>query len=79
MVSETLNLLTMHIIWKTKSLPSQGTRTSDDKKAAQTLLEQRTALVQKLIDFAVGNQSNTTEAVKRVVSSITNFSQVSDL
>lgn len=74
MVSETLNLLTMHIIWKTKSLPSQETRTSDDKKAAQTLLEQRTALVQKLIEFAVGNQSNTTEAVKRVVSSVSNFS-----
>ena len=69
MVSETLNLLTMHIIWKTKSLPSQGSRTPDDKKVVQTLLEQRTTLVQKLIEFAVGTQSNTAEAVKRVVSS----------
>jgi len=68
MVSETLNLLAMHIIWKTKSLPPQGNRTPDDKKTAQTLLEQRTALVQKLIEFAVGTQSNTAEAVKRVVS-----------
>jgi len=68
MVSETLNLLAMHIIWKTKALPSQGSRTPDDKKAAQSLLEQRAALVQKLIEFAVGTQSNTAEAVKRVVS-----------
>jgi len=68
MVSETLNLLAMHIIWKTKTIPSQGSRTQDDKKAAQTLLEQRTALVQKLVEFAVGTQSNTAEAVKRVVS-----------
>lgn len=68
MVSETLNLLTMHIIWKTKSLPSPGSRTPDGKKAVQTFLEQRTALVQKLIEFAVGTQSNTTEAVKRVVN-----------
>ena len=68
MVSETLNLLTMHIIWKTKSLPPQGSHTPDHKKAAQTLLEQRTALVQKSIEFAVGTQSNTAEAVKRVVS-----------
>ena len=68
MVSETLNLLTMHIIWKTKSLPPQASRTADHKKALQTLLEQRTALVQKSIEFAVGTQSNTAEAVKRVVS-----------
>lgn len=66
MISETLNLLTMHIIWKTKSLPSP--RTQDEKKIAQTLLDQRAALVQKLIEFAVGTQSNTVEAVKRVVS-----------
>ena len=68
MVSEALNLLAMHIIWKTKSLSSQGSRAPNDKKAAQTLLEQRTALVQKLIEFAVGTQSNTAEVVKRVVS-----------
>lgn len=68
MVSETLNLLTMHIIWKMKSIPSQGSRTPDDKKVAQTLLEQRTALVKKLVEFAVGAQSNTAESVKRVVS-----------
>ena len=66
MVSETLNLLTMHIIWKTKSLPPQ--ETPEGKEAAQTLLEQRTSLVQKSIEFAVGTQSNTAEAVKRVVS-----------
>ena len=75
MVSETLNLLAMHIIWKTKTLPSQGSRTPDDKKAAEPLLEQRTALVQKLIEFAVGTQSNTAEAVKRVVSSKFNLAQ----
>ena len=69
MVSETLDLLAMHVIWKTKSLPSQGGRTPDERKAGQALLEQRTALVQKLIEFAVGTQSNTAEAVKRVVSS----------
>lgn len=67
MISETLNLLTMHIIWKTKSLPSQGNSTSDERGAVQNLLEQRMILVQKLIEFAVGTQSNTVEAVKRVV------------
>lgn len=77
MISETLNLLTMHIIWKTKSLPSQGSRTPDDKRAAQTLLEQRTALVQKSIEFAVGTQSNTAEAVKRVVSPALNPTRLS--
>ena len=76
MVSETLNLLTMHIIWKTKSLPPQGSRTPDYKKALQTLLEQRTALVQKSIEFAVGTQSNTAEAVKRVVSSTFHLTQL---
>lgn len=72
MVSETLNLLTMHIIWKTKSHPPQGVRTQGDRGIIQTLLDQRTALVQKLIEFAVGTQSNTAETVKRVVSSTPN-------
>jgi cohesin complex subunit SA-1/2 len=68
MVSEALNLLTMHIIWKAKSIPSRGSRMPDDKKVALDLLEQRTALVQKLVEFPVGTQSNTAESVKRVVS-----------
>jgi len=76
MVSETLNLLTMHIIWKTKSLPPPGSRT---QKAAQTLLEQRTALIQKSIEFAVGTQSNTAEAVKRAVSSALDLAKSSTI
>lgn len=79
MVSETLNLLAMHIIWKTKTLPSQGSHTPDNKNTVQTLLEQRTAFVQKLIEFTVGTQSNTVEAVKRVVSSAFNLVQSSAL
>ena len=67
MVSETLNLITVHVIWKTKALPPVMVRSPDDEPLAESLMEQRNSVLEKLLEYAVGTQSNTIEGVRRAV------------
>jgi cohesin complex subunit SA-1/2 len=68
MVSETLNLLTVHVIWKTKALPPSTSRSPEEQRLEETLIEQRNSVLEKLLEYAVGTQSNTVEGVRRAVS-----------
>ena len=66
MVEKALDVLTLHLMWKAKGLFVAEDSENDQYK--DVLLEQREALIDKLKEYAVGNQSNTAEAVKRAVS-----------
>ncbi|EIW79750.1 hypothetical protein CONPUDRAFT_106434 [Coniophora puteana RWD-64-598 SS2] len=67
MIEQGLHLLGLHIIWKTRKLPDApaGELSADELKFREGLREQRDALVEKLVEYAVGTQSNTAEGVKR--------------
>jgi cohesin complex subunit SA-1/2 len=67
MVSETLSVLTVHVIWKAKALPPSSDRSPEEERLAESLLEQRASVVEKLIEYAVGTNSNTIEGVRRAV------------
>lgn len=69
MIEQGLHLLGLHTIWKARSLPDAKDTSPDSEKFRQTLCEQRDSLIEKLIDYVVGQQSNTGEGVKRVVGS----------
>lgn len=69
MVEQGVHLLGLHLIWKARSLPDAKDTSPDSETLRQTLREQRDSLIEKLIDYVVGQQSNTAEAVKRAVSS----------
>jgi cohesin complex subunit SA-1/2 len=67
MIEQGLQVLGLHIMWKTRSLPDAKEATTEDEKYMETLREQRDSLLEKLVEYAVGTQSNTAEAVKRTV------------
>jgi cohesin complex subunit SA-1/2 len=67
MIEQGLQVLGLHIMWKTRSLPDAKEATPEDEKYMETLREQRDSLLEKLVEYAVGTQSNTAEAVKRAV------------
>lgn len=69
MVEQGLHLLGLHIIWKARSLPDVKHTSPDSDMFRQTLREQRDSLIEKLVDYVVGQQSNTSEVVKRAVGS----------
>ncbi len=64
MIEQVLHLLTLHIIWKSRGLASVS---EEDTQYREILEAQRSTLLEKLIEFAVGTQSNTVEGVKRSV------------
>lgn len=68
MVSETLSVLTVHVIWKTKTLPPGTNRSPEEERLADGLMEQRASVLEKLVEYAVGTNSNTVEGVRRAVS-----------
>ena len=68
MIEQGLHLLGLHIIWKAQSLPDAKDMSVDSNKLRETLREQRDSLLEKLVEYAVGTQSNTAEGVKRAVS-----------
>lgn len=67
MIEQGLQVLGLHIMWKTRNLPDAKDATPDDEKYIETLREQRDSLLEKLVEYTVGTQSNTAEAVKRAV------------
>lgn len=42
--------------------------TPDEEKVRDAVKQQRDSLLEKLVEFAIGTQSNTTEGVKHAVS-----------
>ncbi|KAI9060084.1 hypothetical protein FKP32DRAFT_1578832 [Trametes sanguinea] len=65
MVDRALQLLTLHIMWKARGLPAGAELTPEEIEFRDKLKEQRDALLEKLVEFAVGTQSNTVEGVRR--------------
>ena len=68
MIERALHFLTLHIFWKTKGLTAENDPTPEEIRYKEVLEEQRETLLEKLVEYAVGTQSNTVEGVKRVVS-----------
>ncbi len=58
----------LHVLWKTKGLPAEDDPTPDEIQYKELLKEQRESLLEKLVEYAIGTQSNTVEGVKRAVS-----------
>ena len=67
MIEQALHLLTLHIIWKGKGLVVDPEPSPEELRFRETLKEQRESLLEKLVEYAVGTQSNTVEGVKRAV------------
>ena len=70
MVDRALQLLTLHIMWKARSLPASLELSSEEMQLRDKLKEERESLLEKLVEFAVGTQSNTVEGVRRAVRDI---------
>ena len=67
MIEQALTVLNLHIIWKARGLSTDAEPSADEIKHHESLRDQRDVLLEKLIEYAVGAQSNTAEGVKRMV------------
>ncbi|CCM03065.1 uncharacterized protein FIBRA_05185 [Fibroporia radiculosa] len=65
MVDRALHVLALHIIWKARNLTAAVDLNSAEQQFQNRLREQRDSLIEKLLEFAVGTQSNTAEGVRR--------------
>lgn len=70
MIEHALNVLNLHIIWKARDLTSAADPSPEEIQHRESLKEQREYLLEKLVEYAIGTQSNTAEGVKRTVSSL---------
>ena len=68
MLDQALNLLTLYIIWKSRGLTSAPEPSPEEISFREKLKEARDTLLDKLLEFAIGTQSNTSETVRRAVS-----------
>jgi cohesin complex subunit SA-1/2 len=68
MIDQALNVLTLHVIWKARRLPTEVQPSPDDTRLRESFLEQRGTLLKRLVEYAVGSQSNTTDGVRRAAS-----------
>lgn len=74
MVDRALQLLTLHIIWKARKLNlAENEPSEEDTPLAASLREQRDSLLEKLLEYTIGTQSNTADGVKRAVRIFTHF------
>lgn len=76
MIEQTLQLLALHIIWKSRSLAA-STSSPEEVKQQELLITQRDFLIEKLVEYAVGTQvqgNGIVENVKRAVSDVVNSS-----
>ena len=67
MIEQALHILMLHILWKMKGLMAEADPTPDEIQYKEVLQEQQEALLEKLIKYAVGTQSNTVDGVKWAV------------
>lgn len=68
MIDQALQVLYLHVLWKARALTNPAEPSADEVAFRTKLQTQRDALLEKLLEFAVGMQSNTAEGVKRSVS-----------
>ncbi|KAI0052365.1 hypothetical protein FA95DRAFT_1675331 [Auriscalpium vulgare] len=66
MIDQGLSLLTLHIIWKARRLPIESRPSPEEIEFRDSFREQRESLLEKLVEYAVGTQSNTADGVRRV-------------
>jgi cohesin complex subunit SA-1/2 len=59
MIEQALHVLMLHVLWKTKGLTVEADPTPDEIRYKEVLQEQREVLLEKLVEYAVGTQSNT--------------------
>lgn len=67
MIEQALHVLMLHILWKTKGLTADKEPTPEEIRYKEVLVEQRETFLEKLVEYAVGTQSNTVDGVKRAV------------
>lgn len=68
MIEQALHVLTLHIMWKGKELVmNEPEPTPEEVRYRDSLITQRESLLEKLVEYAVGTQSNTVVGVKRAV------------
>ncbi|KAF7319423.1 SCD domain-containing protein [Mycena chlorophos] len=66
MITQALQILSTHLIWKVRQLRKEGEATTpESEKFREKLTEQRDSLLEKLEEYAVGTQSNTAILVSR--------------
>lgn len=73
MIDQALNVLTLHVIWKARRLPTEVQPSPDEIRLKESFLEQRETLLKRLVEYAVGSQSNTTDGVRRAASTMSCF------
>ena len=70
MITQALEILSKHLLWKAHHLQldeEPEELSPEETHFRDKLKEQRDLLLEKLVDYAVGTQSNTAETVKRTV------------
>ncbi|KAJ6588456.1 hypothetical protein B0H19DRAFT_207200 [Mycena capillaripes] len=68
MIVQALELLQKHVLWKARLLrkaEESEEPTPEDERLREKIKEQRDSLLDKCVEYAVGTQSNTSEAVTR--------------
>ncbi|EJD02028.1 uncharacterized protein FOMMEDRAFT_124206 [Fomitiporia mediterranea MF3/22] len=65
MVERALQLLSLHIIWKARHFIRTPGTSTDKEQLQDAVHEQRDVLLGKLVEYAVGTQSNTLLGVRR--------------
>ncbi|KAK0205357.1 hypothetical protein DFS33DRAFT_761234 [Desarmillaria ectypa] len=65
MIEQVLHLLTLHVIWKGKALTTDPSPSAEEVRHRENLVLQREVLLEKLMEYAIGTQSNTVEGVQR--------------
>ncbi|KAI0089427.1 hypothetical protein BDY19DRAFT_1070111 [Irpex rosettiformis] len=65
MIDQALHLQTLYIIWKARGLTAAPDPSHEEIRYRDRLKECRDALTEKLLEFTIGTQSNTTDAVRR--------------
>lgn len=61
-------LLTLHIMWKAQGITNEAEPSEDQVKYRELLQEQRDMLLEKMLEYCIGTQTNAIDGVKRAVS-----------
>lgn len=78
MIVQAMEMLTIHLAWKSKEfniMPDTPDPSPEDVRLQERIQEQRDSLLEKLLEYAVGTQSNTVECVARSVCRFFLFSR----
>ncbi|KAJ7595027.1 hypothetical protein C8J56DRAFT_1013025 [Mycena floridula] len=65
MIAHAMTFLKTHILWKAWGLTLSSSPSAEETRYRDALLLQRESLLDQLVEFAIGTQSNTVDGVKR--------------